>query len=228
MRVMFSVIITAMVGVGSMSVRTEPEEALLLLPVLLVPGWFDTDRELAALKIRLVASGWAGEDIETMGFGSPTGSNRVHAEEIAAAVADLRRRTGADKVDIVAHSMGGLATRWYLLHQQDAPVRRVAFIASPHRGTYSAYLSWGEGRLEMKPASAFLDTLNAATAVPLGTQAITVWTPLDTRIIPVESAKLVGFPDYRVCCPTHAGLLRDTQVFQIVRRFLEDGYEKQR
>lgn len=225
-RVLISVVAAVVVGYGSTTVRPEPEVEIPLVPILLVPGWFDTDRELAALRIRLVAAGWAGDAVETMSFGSPTGSNRDHAEEIAAAVFELRERTGAEQVDIVAHSMGGLATRWYLLHEGEAPVRRVAFIASPHRGTYTAYLSWGDGRLEMKPGSAFLDTLNAAIAVPIGTEAITLWTPLDTHIIPNSSALLVGFPDYRVCCPTHAGLLRDAEVFRVVRRFLEDGYEK--
>jgi pimeloyl-ACP methyl ester carboxylesterase len=84
------------------SVRTD-------IPVVLVPGWFDTARELAALRIRLRAAGWA--HVETLTFRDPTGSNRDHAEEIDALVSRVLAETGADEVDIVAHSMGGLATR---------------------------------------------------------------------------------------------------------------------
>jgi pimeloyl-ACP methyl ester carboxylesterase len=190
------------------------------VPIVLVPGWFDTGRDMATLRIRLIGAGWAPERVLALTFRSPTGGNRAHAQELGAAIEALRETTGADQVDIVAHSMGGLATRWYLARTPDAPVRRVAFIASPHRGTYAAYLAWGEGRADMVPGSPFLDSLNARPAVPAGIEAITVRTPVDTHILPGESARLPSVPDFEVCCPTHAGLLRDLEVFQIVRRFL--------
>lgn len=190
-------------------------------PVLLVPGWLDTGRDLAALRIRLLAAGWPDDYVETITFEDPTGSNRDHADELGRAVDALLARTGADEVDIVAHSMGGLATRWYLRADPDAPIRRIVFIGSPHRGTLSAHLAWGGGRDEMMPDSPFLDTLNAELPAPRGVAAITIRTPVDTHIVPGESATLPGVPDYEVCCPTHAGLLRDEEVFEILVDFLE-------
>jgi len=201
------------------------EAASTDVPVLLVPGWVDTARDLAPLRIRLIAAGWPSDAVEAITFATPTGSNRDHANEIDAAVRGLLERTGADRVDIVAHSMGGLGTRWYLLRHGAGSVRRAVFIASPHRGTYSALLAWGEGGAEMKPESAFMDTLNAAPPVPAGVEAISIWTPVDTHIIPGESAVLPGVPDHRVCCPTHPGMLRNVEVFRIVRRFLDAGFE---
>ena len=50
--------------------------------------------------------------------------------------------------------------RWYLLDDSAVRVRRAVFVAFPHRGTYAAHCAWGEGRPEMMPGSAFLDTLN--------------------------------------------------------------------
>lgn len=193
------------------------------VPVLLVPGWLDTGRDLAALRIRLVGSGWPGGHVEALTFADNTGSNRDHAVELEFAVNALLERTGADQIDIVAHSMGGLATRWYLLITEDAPVRRVVFIASPHRGTLSAHLSWGEARAEMMPESPFLDTLNARAPVPSGVEVITIRTSVDTHVVPAESATLPGVADHRLCCPTHGGLVRDQEVFDILRRFLEAG-----
>ena len=190
------------------------------VPVLLVPGWFDTDRELAALRIRLSAAGWS--HVETLGFADPTGSNREHAAEIDSAVAEILARTAAVEVDIVAHSMGGLATRWYLKTRPSAPVRKIVFLASPHRGTLSAVLAWGDGSEEMLPTSAFLDSLNAGPALPPGVSALTIRTPVDMHIFPAESATLPGVPDRTVCCPTHAGMLRDEEVFHLVTDFLED------
>lgn len=191
------------------------------VPVVLVPGWLDTGRDLAAMRIRLLGAGWPPGYVETITFAEPTGSNREHAEELARAIDDLLGATGADSVDIVAHSMGGLATRWYLRTQNGAPVRRVVFIGSPHRGTLSAHLAWGGGREEMMPGSPFLDALNAAKPVPDGVEAITIRTVVDTHVVPGESASLPGIPDYELCCPTHAGLMHDDEVFRIVLEFLE-------
>jgi triacylglycerol lipase len=191
------------------------------VPVLLVPGWFDTARELAALRIRLTAAGWS--DVETLSFADPTGGNRQHAAEIDSVVAEMIERTGAPEVDIVAHSMGGLATRWYLKTRPAAPVRKVVFMASPHRGTLSAVLAWGDGSDEMLPASDFLESLNTGPALPSGVSALTIRTPVDTHIFPAESATLPGVPDRSVCCPTHAGMLHDEEVFRLVSEFLEDS-----
>lgn len=191
------------------------------VPVLLVPGWFDTARDLAAMRIRLIAAGWPAEWVEAITFEEPTGSNRDHAVELARAIEALLERTGAAHVDVVAHSMGGLATRWYLRTSADPRVRRAVFIGSPHRGTLSAHLAWGGGRAEMMPDSPFLDTLNAGPPVPEGVEAMTIRTPVDTHIVPGESATLPGVPDHRVCCPTHPGLLRDEEVFELVLAFLE-------
>lgn len=190
-------------------------------PVLLVPGWFDTARDLAALRIRLIAAGWPDDYVEAITFDDPTGSNRDHAAELSAAIDEILAHTGAERVDIVAHSMGGLATRWYLRGRDDPPVRRVVFVGSPHRGTLSAHLAWGGGREEMMPNSAFLDTLNTDTPAPEHVEAITIRTRVDTHIVPGESAMLPGVPDHELCCPTHAGLLRDQGVFEIIVSFLE-------
>jgi triacylglycerol lipase len=191
------------------------------VPVLLVPGWLDTARELAALRIRLSAAGWS--HVETLSFADPTGGNRRHAAEIDSVVAEMIARTGAPEVDIVAHSMGGLATRWYLKTRPEAPVRKVVFMASPHRGTLSAVLAWGDGSDEMLPTSDFLESLNTGPALPLGVSALTIRTPVDTHIFPAESATLPGVPDRSVCCPTHAGMLHDEEVFRLVSEFLEDS-----
>jgi triacylglycerol lipase len=191
------------------------------VPVLLVPGWFDTARDLAALRIRLLAAGWP--HVRALTFEDPTGSNRDHAAEIEATIAALLVETGAEEVDVVAHSMGGLATREFLRSGGADLVRRVVLLATPNQGTWSAWVAFGEGRDEMLPGSPFLDSLNAAPAEPPGVELVTLRTPLDAHVLPPESATLPGVPDVQVCCPTHEGLLRDLEVFRVIRRFLSDG-----
>lgn len=189
------------------------------VPVLLVPGWFDTAEDLAGLGVRLRSAGWPAEAVAAVTFQDPTGANHRHAHEIAAAVEGLRARTGAQQVDIIAHSMGGLATRVYL-REHPGTVRRVVFMATPHRGTLMAYLAFGEGGDEMLPGSDFLESLNRFPPVPPGIEAMTVRTLLDTHILPGTSATLPGFKDVTVCCPTHVGLTRDLEAFDAVRDFL--------
>lgn len=208
-------------------VTTEAEESpeasqgAPAIPILLVPGWLDTARDLAALRIRLLGAGWPADHVEAVTFEEPTGSNRVHADELASAVDGLLARTGAEELDIIAHSMGGLATRWYLSTRPQPPVRKAIFLGSPHRGTLAAHLAWGDGRDEMMPDSPFLDTLNTRAPAPGGVEALTIRTAVDTHIVPGESATLPGVPDYELCCPTHPGLLRDDEVFALILDFLE-------
>ena len=75
----------------------------------------------------------------------------------------------------------------------------------------------------MMPGSAFLDTLNTDAPAPSGAEAMTIRTRVDTHIVPGESATLPGVPDHEICCPTHSGLLKSQEVFELVRAFLESG-----
>jgi triacylglycerol lipase len=212
-------VVAVFAGLGSAARAVRAQEVRPFVPVLVVPGWYDTGVALAGLRVRLRSAGWPTPYISAVTFADPTGGNVEHAREIGAAVDILLARTGEAQVDIIAHSMGGLATRAYLRTNQ-GKVRRVVFMATPHRGTMSAYLAFGGGRDEMIPGSPFLDSLNHAPPVPDGVEAITVRTLLDTHILPGSSATLPGVPDHVVCCATHEGLTRDLDAFLVVRGFL--------
>ncbi len=73
----------------------------------------------------------------------------------------------------------------------------------------------------MMPGSPFLDSLNLQQPTPVDVESITIRTRADTHILPGESATLPGVVNHVVCCPTHAGLLRDPGVFELVLLFLE-------
>jgi len=207
---------TASTVLSSSAVQSE-------VPVLLVPGWSDTGRAMAALQIRLVSAGWSPESVEVVTFKEPAGGNRAHARELSDTIDAVLARTGAARLDVVAHSMGGLAVRAYLREHGGAKVRRVVFLATPQRGTLAAYLAFGRGRYDMIPDSPFLQWLNAGPPVPEGVEAMTVRTPLDAHVLPSESGTLEGVEDQVVCCPTHAGLIQSLEAFRLVRRFLEEG-----
>ncbi|HAT37912.1 MAG TPA: hypothetical protein DCS75_05430 [Gemmatimonadetes bacterium] len=190
------------------------------VPVILVPGWLDSASDLQVIRTRLLQAGWADDRVGTISFSDPVGSNREHAVELGLAVAAMLERTGSKKVDVLAHSMGGLAARWYILTQPDHSIRRAVFLGTPHRGTLSAYLAFGKSGPEMLPGSNFLDSLNTLQPTPLGVEPRTIRTLIDTHIIPGWSATLPGVEDHRVCCTTHTGLLKDVRVFELILSFL--------
>lgn len=200
-----------------------PSAARASVPVLLVPGWFNEADAMEPLRRRFLAAGRDSAAVVALGFEDPVGSNRAHAREIARAVLALQERTGAARVDVVAHSMGGLAVRYYLWNGGAEDVRRVVFLATPQRGTLTSFLAWGDGAEEMRPGSPFLVSITRAPILPPEVTALTVRTPLDLHVLPPESATLPGVPDVEVCCPTHEGMLDDDETFEAVRRFLDGG-----
>jgi len=191
------------------------------VPVLLVPGWGDQAPDLEPFLIRFIEAGWPQSRVSVLTFRDPVGSNEAHAEEVARAVETLQGLTGADRVDVVAHSMGGLAVRHYLqFHGGGEQVRRAVFLATPHRGTVAAMLAWGDGGREMVPGSDFLNRLNEGDTVPSGVEALAIRTPVDLRVIPGSSAMLPGARNLEICCPTHPGMVDDDDIFRAVAGFL--------
>ncbi|HEX6133647.1 MAG TPA: hypothetical protein VFZ24_06785 [Longimicrobiales bacterium] len=192
-------------------------------PVLLVPGWSDTARVLRPCRDYLVSAGWPETRIRCLSFRERHGSNIDHATEIASAVSALSRALGGSPVAVVAHSMGGLALRYFLGSGGADAVRTAIFAATPHRGTWAAWLAWGRGGAEMRPGSDFLQQLNAMP-LPAGVRAVCLRTPFDTRVVPGGSAWLEGASCLTVRLPTHRRMLRHRATLDLIRDLLlEDG-----
>jgi predicted alpha/beta hydrolase family esterase len=73
-----------------------------------------------------------------------------YPERIDAAVERLRAASGAARVTLVCHSMGGLAARAYLRAFGHEAVARVVTIDTPHHGTLFARLGHGENTRQMR------------------------------------------------------------------------------
>jgi triacylglycerol lipase len=197
------------------------------VPVLILPGWKDRARALRRIARGLEAHGWPPHTILPLEFHDPFGSNLEHAHEIRTAILGLRERTGAQFIDVVAHSMGGLALRYYLvketLHDTASvpPVRRAVFLATPHRGTWTAWLAWGQGAREMRPGSEFLRDLSR-TPLPDNVCACCVRTRIDSHVMPGESAVLPNTDLHVLSAVTHRGMLRDRTVLRLIVQHLQD------
>lgn len=186
------------------------------IPVLLLPGWGDDDSALRSLSRFLTDRGWSPDALEAAAFLDPRGSNITHAQEIAAAAERLRARSGARQIDVVAHSMSGLALRWFIAHAgASCIVRRAIFVATPHRGTWLALAGWGEGAREMRPRSPFLRRLDALE-LPAAIRTFTIRTLLETHVFPHRNATLPGATDHVVRATIHARMLYSRPVMRIV------------
>lgn len=90
---------------------------------------------------------------------------------------------------MVAFSMGGLVTRYYLQNLGGAE-RCEAFItvSSPHHGTKIAYAYPGKGAKQMRPGSAFLNDLKASEDRLGNIPIVSYRTPMDLIILPTDSS----------------------------------------
>jgi triacylglycerol esterase/lipase EstA (alpha/beta hydrolase family) len=117
------------------------------LPVLLIHGYFCNRAVWRSMAARLAARRHA---VDAVDLEPPFASIDAYAPRIAAAVDALRARTGADRVALVCHSMGGLAARAYLRACGDAAVACVVTLGTPHRGTLHASLGQGANARQMR------------------------------------------------------------------------------
>jgi pimeloyl-ACP methyl ester carboxylesterase len=142
-------------------------------PVVLVHGlasnattWAEYTKQdgyLAAAGLRGFAVG-DGQVEGAMFTGDPaqplkqTKTIAQNAEELARYIAGVKRATGAPMVDLVAHSMGGLISRYYIDRLMgDRDVAQLIMLGSPHGGTNCASLPASLGfympaTLELRPA----------------------------------------------------------------------------
>lgn len=101
---------------------------------VLVHGFFTCPRDMAYLERGLKKAGF-----KTWAVRLPTafGTLQDCVDALSAKMAELEEAT---TVNFVAHSMGGLVTREYLLQHGAGKVDKCVFIATPHGGTRFASL----------------------------------------------------------------------------------------
>ena len=104
-------------------------------PILLVPGAGDNaSRGFITVATRLDRN--LLRPVYAMTFAHPHGDVFMQAEAVADAIAVIKARTGADEVDLVAHSKGGIAATVYAsnLPGTDWGREDYARVGTPYRG----------------------------------------------------------------------------------------------
>ena len=192
-------------------------------PILFVHGYGGSSANWETMKQRFLDDGWQSVELYSYNY-SFVSSNATTAAEIRDQVDDIISKTGATKVDIIAHSMGSISTRYYLKNLGgSAKVDAWVSLAGPNHGT-DAVENENCGFTpcrEIVPGSAFLLALNGGDETP-GLSRYGTWrSPCDTTINPDESVILAGATNTLTACIAHFNFLLDATVYQQVKAFVE-------
>ena len=161
------------------------------IPVLLVHGFVCNHRIWDAMANQLRRAGHPilGLNLEPV-FGPIDG----YIPLIEDAVESLRQQTGAQQIAVVAHSMGGLATRAWMRAYGTARVARVLTLGTPHVGTRLADWSHTANGRQMRWHSPWLEEL-ARSEPAANLQLIRIaLTPQDNIVYPQREQVLPGVP----------------------------------
>jgi pimeloyl-ACP methyl ester carboxylesterase len=123
------------------------------LPTLLIHGYAENSHVWDPWKVWLRDNGFDMTKVYSINFtndvtfpnGDECGSVIQHATELRNIVNSILSATHSDKVNIVAHSKGGLDARWYIADKVANPVDKVAnliMIGTPNSGTTAEYFDW--------------------------------------------------------------------------------------
>lgn len=177
---------------------------------VLVPGFNDDERVVAPLARSLERAGFATLCV------APQPSNgdapiELLAKQLAAAIEN--RLLPEQPLNLVGFSMGGLVCRTYIqLLGGLARTRRLITLATPHQGTYMAYVCERPACVQMRPGSAFLTELNRDLSALHHLQFTSLWTPFDLTIVPAMSSVLDVGNARAVFSPFHATLPLDPRI----------------
>lgn len=191
------------------------------LPVLLVHGYGGNGAywTLLAARLKQAHVSYAAIDLEPM-----TAAIDDYAAQLAEAVETLKRRSGAARVIIVAHSMGGLAARAYLRQYGQAGVARLITLGTPHHGTGLAGFGIGSnaaqmarvGRGEQGRPGAWLLSLAAMEDEARRALVTSIFSHHDNIVAPQTSARLAGAKNIELGGVGHVALGRARRVLDRV------------
>jgi triacylglycerol lipase len=190
-------------------------------PILFVHGWKGSSANWTTMIERFEKDGWTKAELNNWTYNTAQ-SNATTAKEEATKVTEIMKNTGATKVNLVTHSMGGLSTRYYIKNLGgESKVEDWVSLGGPNHGTETANLCFEVSCEEMRINSKFLKELNAGDETPGAVHYATWWSPCDEIIKPVESVILTGATNTKTECISHLALLTNEKVYVGVREFVK-------
>jgi triacylglycerol lipase len=187
-------------------------------PILFVHGWNSSSSTWTTMISRFKTDGWTTAELNNWSY-NYSQSNATTAQQIGTKVSQILAATGAAKVDLISHSMGGLSTRYYVKNLGGGPkVDDWVSLGGPNHGTNTASFCFSTACKEMRIGSSFLAQLNTGDETPdVGVNWMTWWSPCDEVINPDSSVALNGATNTQTACLSHSALHEDATVYAQVR-----------
>jgi len=187
-------------------------------PVLLIHGIDDTGAVFRKMAAVLEGQGWFTYALDLVPNNGKVGLDRL-AEQIKGYVDQAFSQD--IHFDIVAFSMGGIISRYYLqrlggLERCD----RFITLSSPHHGSLIAHLRRNPGCVQMRPNSEFLQDLNRDLDRLNSIQFTSIWTNNDLMILPANSSQVPVGKNITVPVLIHPWMLTDDRTIELVRQSL--------
>jgi triacylglycerol lipase len=194
-----------------------PSSAAAHDPILFVHGWNSNSSTWTTMVNRFAADGWTPAELNNWSYNTSQ-SNATTASQIQTKVDQILAATGAAKVDLISHSMGGLSTRYYVKNLGGgAKVDDWVSLGGPNHGTDTANFCFSTACSEMRVGSTFLKNLNSGDETPGTVNWLTWWSPCDEVINPDSSVALSGATNTQTACMSHSSLHEDATVYSQVR-----------
>ncbi len=204
-----------------------PRRAYNQRPVLLVHGIVHNPSAFYKLKKKMDEEGW--QNVYTINYSTSHGSLTKMVEILAKKVDLILEQTKSGQIDIVAHSMGGIISRYFMtIGVGRGKVRNLVTLGTPHQGTeMSVFLrgmSRGSLNSDLRAGSYFVKSLQGH-ALPRGSKITSVYTPYDILVWPrknciAQGAPKMSFENVEFRHVGHMGLLYNDQVLDTVMRRL--------
>jgi triacylglycerol esterase/lipase EstA (alpha/beta hydrolase family) len=201
-------------------IHPAPEEDMPV-PVLLLHGYGASGGYWVHLARRLDAAGISHASVDL----APAAAGiDDYAPLVERAVEALRGATGAPRVAIVAHSMGGLVARAWMRAYGTGRVARLITLGTPHHGTVLARFGFGANAAQMRAgaegASPWLRALADGEDDAVRALITSIYTRHDNIVAPRRSSALPGAHNIAVSGVGHVALGSDARVLALVLREL--------
>jgi len=190
-------------------------------PVLLLHGYGCNSGYWTHLRRRLDAAriSHASLDLEPV-----TGDIEDYVPLVQRAAEALCADSGAPRLIVVAHSMGGLVARAWMRAHGSARVARVITLGTPHHGTSLANFGVGRNAAQMRRAGAagagaesdWLRALAASESAATRALVTSIYTHHDNIIAPQTSSVLPGARNIEFGGIGHVALGRNPRILNRV------------
>jgi pimeloyl-ACP methyl ester carboxylesterase len=197
--------------------RTRDSAGQTQLPILLVHGYLLTSGSWWALRRWLVQRGHSVYVLDLDLFCAIDRYAGVLRDRIDAICA----ATGARRVLLVGHSMGGLAVRAYLRAHGTDRVGGVVTLGSPHHGSVLARFAIGENGRAMRPGSAWLECLAQDERAGWQVPVVSIYSCHDNLVAPQASSRLEHAVNVPVAAVGHLTLPFSRRVREAVAEAID-------